>query len=253
MEAANGSEKAVEAAGQESMTLADQAYDRIADAIVRGELPAGSKITEKGLRERFGIGRGPLREALRRLEGRRLVVAKARSSVRVASLSHRDIVELYEIRQALEGLACMLATERMTDLELDQLEALLEAHEKDPLLGRGHSRSSPQPDFHFAIAHGSRNVQLIELLCGQMFDLMRVYRYKSSGAPGRTQLAFNEHREIVAAMRQRDADRASMLMQRHVRQSKLNLMREQQSSGVEMLDLNLGAQNSLALRGLTQG
>lgn len=233
----------------ESMTLADRAYDRIADAIVRGELQAGSKITEKGLRERFGIGRGPLREALRRLEGRRLVVAKARSSVRVVALSRRDIVELYEIRQALEGLASMLATERMTDSELDQLETLLDEHERDPLIGRAHSRSSPKPDFHLAIAYGSRNQQLIELLCGQMFDLMRVYRYKSSGAPGRAQVAFNEHREIVSAMRQRDADRASLLMQKHVRQSKLNLMREDRSGRDDMLDLELGASSILALNG----
>jgi DNA-binding GntR family transcriptional regulator len=166
------------------------------------------------------------------------------------SLSRRDIVELYEVRQALEGLACMMATERMTDLELDQLEALLDVHEKDPLLGRAHSRSSPKPDFHFVIAHGSRNQQLIELLCGQMFDLMRVYRYKSSGAPGRTRRAFDEHRQIVAAMRLRDADRASLLMQKHVRQSKLNLMREDKSADAEMFDLDLGTQNSLLLRGL---
>lgn len=207
-------------------TLADRAYDRIADAIVQGELKQGSKITEAMLSERFGISRGPLREALRRLEGRKLVVTKPRAGARVVSLSKRDILEVFEIRQSLEELACRLAAERMSDEQLDRLEVLLDLHEADPLIGRGHSRASEKPDFHVSIALGSRNRQLIDLLCGQMFDLIRVYRFQSSGKHGRADRAFEEHRDIFAAIRRREADEAARLMGRHVRQSRLNLLRE---------------------------
>ena len=208
-------------------TLTDQAYDRIADAIVQGELAPGAKLTELSLSSKFGISRGPLREALRRLEGRKLVVAKPRLGVCVAKLSPRDILELLEIRQSLEALACRLATERMTDEDLDRLGRMLDMHQEDPLVGRVHLRSSADRDFHFFIAHCSGNRQLIELLFGQMFDLMRVYRYKSSAAPGRTGLAFGEHREIYAAMRRRDSDEAAALMRRHIRQARLNLLRQE--------------------------
>lgn len=211
----------------ESQTLADQAYDMIADAIVRGDLALGARIREAALSRQFGIGRGPLREALRRLEGRKLVVVKPHSGARVVSLTIRDIIELYEIREVLEALGCRLATERMTEQELDRLDALLEVHERDPLQGRGHSRAASNPDFHMAIAIGSKSRQLVELLCGELFDLMRIYRFKSSGSPGRTPRAFIEHREIAAAIRRRDAESASSLMRRHVRQSRLTLLRQE--------------------------
>ena len=145
-----------------SETLADRAYDAIADAIVRGELLAGARISEAALSKRFQIGRGPLREALRRLEGRRLVITRPNAGARVVSLSTRDMVELFEIREMLESRACQLATERMLDGEIDALEALLDR-------GPRSARASAAPDFHAAIVQGSKSNQLIELLCGERF------------------------------------------------------------------------------------
>ncbi|MEJ0070914.1 MAG: GntR family transcriptional regulator [Pseudomonadota bacterium] len=65
--------------------MADRAYDLIADSIVRGDLPLGARISEAALSKQFGIGRGPLREALRRLEGRKIVVAKPHAGARSRS------------------------------------------------------------------------------------------------------------------------------------------------------------------------
>jgi DNA-binding GntR family transcriptional regulator len=208
-----------------SETLADRAYNAISDAIVRGELPAGARISEAALARRFQIGRGPLREALRRLEGRRLVVAKPNAGARVASLSARDVIELFEIREILEVRACQLATERMLDGEIDELKQLLDTHDRDPDSGRATSRTAKAPDLHTAIIRGSKNNQLINLLCGELWDLLRVYRVKSSGEAGRVEAAFREHREIVEAMRQRDAERAALLMGRHIRKARSNLLR----------------------------
>lgn len=224
--------KTVFAEPLKARTLADRAYDVLSDAIVRGELPLGARISELALSRKFAISRGPLREALRRLEGRKLVEVKPNVGARVVSLTTRDIVELYQIREALEALACQLATERMTDQEIDELDALLAAHEQNPDEGRASSRASEIPDFHTAVVRGSRNRQLIDLLCGELFDLLRVYRFRSSGASGRTPRAFQEHRDIAAAIRLRDAEKAATLMRRHVRQSRLNVLRQE-----GMLDL----------------
>jgi DNA-binding GntR family transcriptional regulator len=209
----------------DNRTLADRAYDVIADAIVRGELAPDARISEAALASRFQISRGPLREALRRLEGRRLVVVRPNAGARVVALSDRDIVELYEIREALEALACQRATERMSDGELKALEDLLEEHARDPDIGRASSRLAPAPDFHTAVIRGSGSGQLIDLLCGELFDLMRVYRYRSSGDRGRVPTAFGEHAEIVAAMRARDGERAAALMKQHIRKSRMNILR----------------------------
>jgi DNA-binding GntR family transcriptional regulator len=214
------------AAPAETRTLADRAYDAIADAIVTGELPLGARISEASLSRRFAIGRGPLREALRRLEGRKLVVVRPNAGASVVALTIRDIVELYQIREALEALACQLATERMTEAELDDMAALLDAHERDPAQGRASSRAAEVPDFHSAVVQGSKSRQLIDLLNGELFDLLRVYRFRSSGQTGRTPLAFDEHREIMNAIRRRDAEHAASLMRNHVRRSRLNVLRE---------------------------
>jgi DNA-binding GntR family transcriptional regulator len=229
-------------------TMTDRAYNSIADAIVRGELKPGSRISEQALAQRFAIGRGPLREALRRLEGRKLVVVKPNAGARVVSLTPRDVVELFEIREVLEAQACQLATERMRDDELDALDDLLDAHDLDPDSGRATSRESAAPDFHTAIIRGSKNNQLFSLLCSELFDLLRIYRVKSSGEAGRTEVAFREHREIAGAMRARDAERAAYLMRKHIRKSRSNLLRLEGITSLIVSEAEMEADASLELR-----
>jgi DNA-binding GntR family transcriptional regulator len=153
------------------------------------------------------------------------VVVKPNAGARVVSLSARDVIELFEIREVLEIKACQLATERMLDSEIDALERLLDTHDKDPESGRAYSRTAAAPDFHTAIIMGSKNIQLANLLCGELSDLLRIHRVRSSGEAGRTEAAFREHREIVQAMRDRDTERVALLMRRHIRKARSNLLR----------------------------
>src|SRR5687768_3862838 len=88
----------------EPSTQADRVFLVLEDEIVRGRIPMGSKLGEENLAARFGVSRGPLRGALRRLEGRSLVVSTAHTGVRVVSLAHEDLIELYEVRESLESL-----------------------------------------------------------------------------------------------------------------------------------------------------
>src|SRR5258708_4487961 len=91
-------------------SLSDKVFERLMEAIEKGELPFGSRIREASLARELGISRGPLREALRRLEGRKLVKHTPNLGVRVCDLSKSDIIEVFEMREALEGTACRLAT-----------------------------------------------------------------------------------------------------------------------------------------------
>lgn len=81
--------------------------------------------------------RGPLREAIHRLEGQRLLLRVPHVGARVVSLTLDELVELYQIREALEGLACRHAAERMSQSEVDQLRYVLDAHEKDAAFQAG--------------------------------------------------------------------------------------------------------------------
>ena len=90
-------------AQDDSQTMSENVFRRIQAAIVKGEIAPGSKISEPELARTYGISRGPLREAIHRLEGQRLLVRVPHVGARVVSLSHAELIELYEIRESLEG------------------------------------------------------------------------------------------------------------------------------------------------------
>src|SRR3546814_6180353 len=109
-------------------TLSEHVFRLIQAAIVKGDIAPGSKISEPELARTYGISRGPLRAAIHRLEGQRLLVRVPHVGARVVSLSHAALLELYEIRESLEGMACRLAAERMTREEIDELRRRTKAH-----------------------------------------------------------------------------------------------------------------------------
>ena len=222
MESARLAENASEPSGR---TVAERLFETLQEAIVRGDLAPGARLAEPDLAKRHGVSRGPLREALQRLEARRLVERVPHVGARVAVLSFERLIELAQAREALEGMACRLATERCSDGELDGLEALLDEHAARAELreGRGYFQKEGDLDFHYRIAQASGNPIVTRLLCDDLYQLTRMYRYKFSGYQGRSAQALAEHRAIVAAMRERDADFAELLMRRHVAASRRNI------------------------------
>lgn len=205
-------------------SLADEALAKIVQAITAGEFKPGEKLSEAHLARQLGISRGPLREALGRLEGR-LVERTPRIGVSVIELSHDDLKQLLAVREALEGMACRLAAENMTTDELDHLSELLVQHGRDPkvLNSHGYFQRSADEDFHLQILRCARNSRLEDLLMEGLYYQLRLYRYQSSERPGRAQQAYNEHVAIVDALKSRDPDKAEMEMRRHVRNAYGNL------------------------------
>lgn len=209
----------------ENRTLADRVCDEIATAIVVGELKPGQKISEPELARRYGISRGPLREAIRRLEGWRLLERKPHVGARVVQLSARELIEIYRVREALEGMACRQAAEEMPQEEIDKLRILLDEHEDsvDRLDGRSYFQKEGDLDFHYRIVKGSRNGKLRELLGGDLYHLVRMYRYQFSVSSSRPKRALKEHRQIVDAIEARDPELAEMLMRRHISNARRNI------------------------------
>lgn len=207
-----------------AQTLADRACDMLDQAILNGELAPGTQFSEAELALRLGISRGPLREALSRLEGRRLVERVPHIGVRVVALSDWDVSEIFAIREVMEGLACRLATLHMSDAELDELEACVEFRHvsAEPPATSPLHRKPHKWDFHSRVAQGSRNAQLIQYLCGDMYYLLRLYRART-GVTAMRAAADHEHREILQAMRARDGELAERLMRQHVAGSRASL------------------------------
>ncbi len=204
-------------------TIADQVFKKLQKAIVEGEIPAGSKISEPVLAKQFGISRGPLREALSHLEVCNLIERKLNIGARVISLSSQHLIEIYQIRESLEGLAAGLAAKNMTDDEIDELEKLLQQHEKQIDEDQTYFQKEGDMDFHFRIVQGSKNLHLIDMFCNDLYHLIRLYRYQFGMVSKRVSRAYLEHEHIVDALRQRDGELAQFLMTKHISHSRQNV------------------------------
>ncbi|MEQ8952593.1 MAG: GntR family transcriptional regulator [Gammaproteobacteria bacterium] len=199
-------------------TLANTAFERLRTAITSGDLAPGSKLSEPQISLQYGISRGPLREAIRRLEGCKLVEIRPNAGARVVSLNRAQALEIYEIREALEGLACRLAAAHITPEGVAQLRELLARHEAQIQSedGRRYYQQEGDLDFHYLIVQLSGNRRLFDLLCGELYHLLRLYRAQTSDAPARPEQAFGEHHRIVDAIEAGDQELAGLLMQRHI-------------------------------------
>jgi DNA-binding GntR family transcriptional regulator len=208
-------------------TLADRVFDQVRHAIVAGDIPPGSKISEPVLAARFGISRGPLREALRRLEASNLVDRRANQGARVIALSGSQLLEIYQVREALEGMAARLAAAHMPPDEVADLRTLLERHRLQVAAdgGLAYYQEEGDLDFHYRIVQGSGNRRLTGLLCNDLYHLVRMYRYQFGMSGTRAVPALREHDLVIDAIADGDGETAECLMRRHIRASRLNVER----------------------------
>jgi len=210
--------------GREAQPLGERLFQQIADSIHSGELGLGSEMNEAALAQRFGVSRGPVREALRRLQGAGLVSREPYLRARVVSLDAAQLVDLFQMREAMEGMACRLAAERMSADDAARLLADLEADRRVWSDGR----QDPQArtfDFHRRVVEASGNERIADALNGDLHQLFRLYRRQSSADAQRKSAAYLEHWQIMRAIIGRDPDLAESMMRSHVARAAANLVR----------------------------
>lgn len=129
------------------------------------------------------------------------------------------------MREALEGMACRLAAQNMSDEEIVDMQNMLKAHgEKQDLKdGVGYYQEEGDLDFHYRVIQGAHNIQLTELLLGQLYHVIRMYRCQFGMNSPRASKAFTEHAAIVQAIADRDGELAEILMRRHIAASRKNI------------------------------
>ncbi len=188
--------------------LSDRAYRHLAEAIIRGDIPPGAKLSEPDLSRRLGISRGPLREAVRQLEERGLVRRRPRAGVTAVRLSDAEILDLFIAREPLEGMAARLAAERATPPDIARLRAILREEEDDP---RGTNRR-----FHAEVARLSGSARILAILESDLYRLIRNWNHGTRIAAGRGARAAEEHRRITDAIADHDGELAELLTRRHI-------------------------------------
>jgi DNA-binding GntR family transcriptional regulator len=178
--------------------------------IIRGEVLPGQAIRQEILASELGVSRLPVREALVVLQSERLVEYTQHKGYVVAVLDEDDLVQTYQLREVLEGVAIDQAVEKLTDETIQTMRQILaEMVESEP--GTKAERIQRNRRFHFALFNASRNMRLISLL-SQLWDTCDRYRalyYPETSALDRVQ---SGHEEIIKAAENRDNARLHELL-----------------------------------------
>ena len=204
--------------------LREVVCESLREAIRSGVLKPGERIMEIQLAEELGVSRTPVREAIRKLELEGYVVMMPRRGTYVASMSIRDINEIFEIRTALESLSNGLAADHITDDELEHLQRLLViigGYIKD---GNIEKIVETDIEFHDLLYHAARNERLVGIISNLRDQLTR-FRTLSMSYPGRLEETLEEHRLIVDAIASGDRKAASRAAERHMENSEKTLLK----------------------------
>ncbi|MGU3419824.1 DNA-binding transcriptional regulator, GntR family [Methylobacterium sp. UNC300MFChir4.1] len=202
-------------------SLGQMAYDRLLDMLVRRDLPAGTVLHERRLAEMLDISRTPTREAMSRLETEGLIERQPGGMLVVKEFSLRELIEILHVRRLLERESVSLATGRIADAVLAdlqrQMEALLAAGDPD-----APGNWEVDRRFHDLIAEHSQNATLAKTikdlrLKTQMFNLSRM--------PERFEAVHREHLAVVAALRAKDAAAAADAIAAHLENFKQGIIR----------------------------
>ena len=205
----------------EDSTLSGKTTTALREAIINGQIRAGEKLNEPRLAEQFNVSRGPLREAIRRLVAMRLVRYIPNQGATVVTLELDNIMDLYEVREALESKAAALAAINMSDEDISKLRDLLKLHQQHYESTSGeYMQADGDFDFHYQIIKGSGNSLLINQLTNELYHLIRMFRVQTSRVNIRSNRALVEHEQLIYAIEQRDPQMAEMLMRRHITRAK---------------------------------
>lgn len=197
------------------MPLRDVIFNTLRDAIVTGELKPGERLMEVALAEKMGVSRTPVREAVRRLEMEGLVKMTPRKGIYVAELSVKDIMDVLEVRAALDKLATQLAAGRIRQDNIRRLENIhrqyIASLQKENLPGA----IKKDVEFHEVIYQASGNNKLINVAANlreQIYRFRVLYMKDFSNAED----VLLEHQNILKALEAHDTTKAGQLAEEHI-------------------------------------
>ncbi|WP_028254571.1 GntR family transcriptional regulator [Veillonella magna] len=203
--------------------LREVVSETLRQAIRDGIFKPGERLMEIPLSEELGVSRTPIREAIRKLELEGFVIMIPRRGTYVADISLKDISQVFEIRSALEELAGALAAERITAEEIEYLERMLveigtyiEKKDMDRIV-------EADVNFHEVLYKASRNERLVEIIHNLREQTLR-FRTVSMNQPGRLAKTWEEHRLLVEAIADRDANKARKIARLHMEHSEQALL-----------------------------
>lgn len=199
----------------EYLPLRDVVFNTLRQAILKGDLKPGERLMEIQLATKLGVSRTPVREAIRKLEIEGLVLMVPRKGAEVAQITEKSMVDVLEIRRALEELAVRLACERMTPEGLKELKRAEDRFEK--VLGQEDITvvAGADVEFHDAIIQSTDNQKLVQLL-SQFREQMYRYRVEYLKRKEFHPQVIKEHQDIIQTIENRNKDEAADSICNHI-------------------------------------
>jgi DNA-binding GntR family transcriptional regulator len=194
------------------LTIQQAVADAVRTRVISGQLPAGTRIDQDALAAEFSVSRMPVREALRQLGAEGFVTIVPHRGAIVTALSPAEVEEIYEIRAALEGVAARHASQTLTADDIERLRKVLAAMRNEKQIDTWVALNA---EFHNAINQASMRPRLLELIQrfreqSQPYIRLYVQRLHKSAQ------ARKEHRAILEALADHDADRAEAAVRAHL-------------------------------------
>jgi DNA-binding GntR family transcriptional regulator len=200
----------------DNLTLSQRVYARLREEILSERLSPGTELSEVALSKELAISRGPIREAMGRLAAEGLITVRPRRQAEVRSLTAEELIDAYQVREALEVLAVRLAIPRVTEGDLTHLERLIDQMAEHAKAHAAGDFFAANAEFYETLCQLSGNAKLQEVhrrLEGQIGR----FKARTADAGGNLDGSLTEHRAILAAIRRRDVDQAAALTAAHVR------------------------------------
>ena len=208
----------------QDLSLRGKVFQSIRDDILKGKYEENEELRESTLGKELGVSRTPVREALRQLELEGLVKIIPNKGAYVTGITGKDVSDIYVIRSLLEGLCARWATEHITEEQIDKLEEiiLLSVYHVNKKKELASQVTKLDGEFHEVLYEAS-NSRILEHVLSDFHNYVQSARKMSVTKQDRAEKSIAEHKEILQAIKEKDADRAEKLANEHIMNVMKNL------------------------------
>jgi DNA-binding GntR family transcriptional regulator len=216
----------------ERKPLGHYVFENLKQAIVRGDFSPGNRLVESRIAEAMGISRTPVREAIHKLEREGLIKKLPQGGFYVLNLSREEIEETFGIRSVLESYAARLAAIKHQKEELEPLEQKIEEFQHFLNHGEMEALLRINTEYHSLLYDMSRSPKLIKMI-NDLQD--QIYRFRRIILKIETmaKTSNDDHRQMLRAMKKRDAERVETLVRQHILRGRRIVLRELESGARE--------------------
>lgn len=212
----------------QELSLSGRVFKQLRGDIIKGKYKENDELREVTIGKELGVSRTPVREALRQLELEGLVKIIPNKGAYVTGISQKDVKDIYMIRSMLEGLCARWATENITEEQLQELEEIIllsEFHMKRESSNSADQVTEMDGRFH-TVLYEACNSKILSHVLADFHKYVMSARRASVVSEERARKSVREHKQILRAIRDRDADLAEQLANEHILHVIENLKRQ---------------------------